>query len=174
MDHGLHSPTRLRRINELPYVLRQSVDTCRGVSFGPIFLFTSPKQLLRPFNRELVAVLDHFRIVKDLISGFLIARTQGLKLLLAVCTIKGSVLVLKVENSPKLETGVGDSQVDSICVRHVLRSVESEVIIAVEHRAEGVILGIEITFYHLGFLDSPLNDSFGVATESNDIESHLL
>ena len=103
-----------RAITEAPYVLRKQVDGRGRVSSRCALLVSAFHRYIGPFNRHRITPLNRFRIVEDLASSGPVVRTQFPKLPLAFVPPKGSVLILVVENSPKLETRVGNGQWNTV------------------------------------------------------------
>ena len=156
-----------RAITEAPYVLRKQVDGRGRVSSRCALLVSAFHRYIGPFNRPRITPLNRFRIVEDLASSGPVVRTQFPKLPLAFVPPEGSVLILVVENSPKLETRVGNGQWNTVSARQVLRFVESRMDISIEHRPYGIACRERIVLQFPRFLDCPFDHCSWITTDTN-------
>ena len=129
-------------------VLGQMMHGRGRISSGVSFLFTVGERFPGSFDCIPIIPLDHLRVVESLSSTGSVTRMQFLECSLAFMPVERGIAFLIMKYGPKLETGVGDGESNIVSGGHVLRLVESRVLVPIEHRpyripaAESIALGL--------------------------------
>ena len=168
-DHAFPRHTCACRLSiaEAPNELRKNVDGCRRIASRCPLLFSALRRDLSPLGGRGIVFLNRIPIVEDLPCPGVEIRTKLSKLPLAFVPIEGRVLFLVVEDSPELETGVGNRHPNIVSTRQINRLVESRMDIPIEHRPYGIPSCESLALQLLRLFDCPFDHRSWIASDTN-------